>query len=111
MVKNPHASAGHATDAGSVLGLGRTLEVGNGSSLQYSWEISQFYNIGISEIHQTLAIVKDTLWINRHFTAKKKKFPNSTPSGQSRMSISQSSPLPPPSTQSVLDFPADMKKP
>ena len=36
MVKNPHASAGHATDAGSVLGLGRTPEVGNGSSLQYS---------------------------------------------------------------------------
>lgn len=74
-------------------------------------EMSQFYNIGISEIHQTLAIVKGTLWINRHFTAKKKKFPNSTPSGQSMMSIPQPSPLPPPSTQSVLDFPADMKKP
>lgn len=36
-------------------------------------EMRQFYNIGISEIHQTLAIVKDTLWINRHFIAKKKK--------------------------------------
>ena len=35
VAKNPHASAGHATDAGSTLGLGGS-PVGNGSSLQYS---------------------------------------------------------------------------
>ena len=36
MVKNPPASAGDARDSGSVLRLGRSPGVGNGSLLQYS---------------------------------------------------------------------------
>ena len=36
VVKNPHASAGHTKDAGSIPRLGRSPEVGNGSSFQYS---------------------------------------------------------------------------
>ena len=40
-VKNLPARARDARDAGSVLGLGRFPEVGNGNSLQYSYlEIS-----------------------------------------------------------------------
>ena len=35
-VKNPPANAGDATDAGSIPGLGRSPEVGNGTPLQYS---------------------------------------------------------------------------
>ena len=36
MVKNLPASAGDAGDTGSVLGSGRSPEVGNGNPLQYS---------------------------------------------------------------------------
>ena len=36
MVKNPPASAGDARDSGSVLRLGRSPGVGNGTLLQYS---------------------------------------------------------------------------
>ena len=40
MVKNPPANAGHAEDAGSVPGSGRSPGVGNGNPLQYAcWEI------------------------------------------------------------------------
>ena len=35
-VKNPPASAGDTGDSGSILGLGRSLEEGNGNRLQYS---------------------------------------------------------------------------
>ena len=36
VVKNPPASAGDARDSGSVLRLGRSPGVGNGTLLQYS---------------------------------------------------------------------------
>ena len=36
MVKNSPANAGDARDVGSIPGLGRSLEVGNGNPLQYS---------------------------------------------------------------------------
>ena len=36
VVKNPPANGGVAGDAGSVTGLGRPLEEGNGNPLQYS---------------------------------------------------------------------------
>ena len=36
MVKNLPASAGNATDAGLIPGLGRSPGVGNGNPLQYS---------------------------------------------------------------------------
>ena len=36
MVKNLSANAGDITDVGSILGLGKFPEVGNGSPLQYS---------------------------------------------------------------------------
>ena len=36
MVKNPPANAGDAGDVGSIPGLGRSLEEGNGNPLQYS---------------------------------------------------------------------------
>ena len=36
MVKNPPATAGGARDSGSIPGLRRSLEVGNGNLLQYS---------------------------------------------------------------------------
>ena len=36
VVKNPPANAGIAGDVGSVAGLGRSLEGGNGNPLQYS---------------------------------------------------------------------------
>ena len=36
MVKNPPAKAGNARDAGSILGLGKSLGGGNGNPLQYS---------------------------------------------------------------------------
>ena len=36
VVKNPPANAGSAGDVGSVAGLGRSLEGGNGNPLQYS---------------------------------------------------------------------------
>ena len=36
MVKNPPAKAGNAGDLGSVPGLGRSPEGGNGNPLQYS---------------------------------------------------------------------------
>ena len=36
VVKNPPANAGDARDVGSISGLGRSLGVGNGNSLQYS---------------------------------------------------------------------------
>ena len=36
MVKNLLASVGDARDTGSIPGSGRTPEVGNGNSLQYS---------------------------------------------------------------------------
>ena len=36
VVKNPHANAGDARDAGSIPGLGRFPGRGNGNSLQYS---------------------------------------------------------------------------
>ena len=35
VVKNPPANAGDARDVGSISGLGRSLGVGNGNSLQY----------------------------------------------------------------------------
>ena len=37
MVKNPLASAGGARDVGLIPGLGRSLGVGNGNLLQYSY--------------------------------------------------------------------------
>ena len=37
MVENPPATAGDARDVGSVPGLGRFSEVGNGSLLKYSF--------------------------------------------------------------------------
>ena len=36
MVKNPPASAGDVTDAGSIPGWGRSLGIGIGNPLQYS---------------------------------------------------------------------------
>ena len=36
VVKNPPASAEDAGDVGSISGLGRSPEVGNGNQLQYS---------------------------------------------------------------------------
>ena len=36
MVKNPPASAGETRDTGSIPGLGRSSEGGNGTPLQYS---------------------------------------------------------------------------
>ena len=36
MLKNPPADAGDTGDAGSIPGMGRSLGVGNGNSLQYS---------------------------------------------------------------------------
>ena len=36
VVKNPPANAGDSREAGSILGLGRSPEVGNGNPLQYS---------------------------------------------------------------------------
>ena len=36
MLKNPSANAGDTGDTGSILGLGRSLGVGNGNPLQYS---------------------------------------------------------------------------
>ena len=36
MVKNSPANAGDARDVGSIPGLGRSLEVGNGNPFQYS---------------------------------------------------------------------------
>ena len=36
VVKNPPASAGDARDAGCIPGSGKSLEVGNGNSLEYS---------------------------------------------------------------------------
>ena len=36
MVKNPVGNAGDLTDAGSILGLGRSPGVGNGNPPQYS---------------------------------------------------------------------------
>ena len=36
VVKNPPSSAGDVRDADSIPGLGRSPEVGNGNSLQYS---------------------------------------------------------------------------
>ena len=37
VVKNPPANAGDTRDVGSIPGLGRFPEVGNGNSLQYSY--------------------------------------------------------------------------
>ena len=37
MVKNPLVNAGVARDMGLIPGLGRSLEVGNGNPLQYSY--------------------------------------------------------------------------
>ena len=37
VAKNPPASAGHARDSGLTPGSGRSLGVGNGNPLQYSW--------------------------------------------------------------------------
>ena len=36
MIRNLPADAGDARDAGSILGLGKSLAVGNGNLLQYS---------------------------------------------------------------------------
>ena len=36
MLKTPSANAGDTGDTGSILGLGRSLGVGNGNPLQYS---------------------------------------------------------------------------
>ena len=36
MVKNPPANAGDLRDAGSISGLGRSPEEGNGNALEYS---------------------------------------------------------------------------
>jgi len=36
-VKNPPVNAGDIRDAGSILGLGRSLGEGNGNPLQYSY--------------------------------------------------------------------------
>ena len=36
MVKNPPGNAGDASDVGSIPGLGRSPEEGNGNPLQYS---------------------------------------------------------------------------
>ena len=36
VVKNPPANAGDARDMGSIPGLGKSLEEGNGNPLQYS---------------------------------------------------------------------------
>ena len=36
VVKNPPANVGDARDAGSIPGLGRSPEMGNGTPLQYS---------------------------------------------------------------------------
>ena len=36
LVKNPPSNAGDARDAGSIPGLGRSPEMGNGTPLQYS---------------------------------------------------------------------------
>ena len=37
VVKNPPANAGDARDMGSIPGLGKSLEEGNGNPLQYSY--------------------------------------------------------------------------
>ena len=37
MIKNPPAKAGDARDVGSIPGLGRSPEGGNGNLLQYSY--------------------------------------------------------------------------
>jgi len=37
MVKNPAANAGDSRDTGSIPGLGRSTEVGDGHLLQYSF--------------------------------------------------------------------------
>ena len=37
VVKNPSANAGDAGDSGSISGSGRSLGIGNGNPLQYSF--------------------------------------------------------------------------
>jgi len=41
VVKNPPANAGDSREAGSILGLGRSPEVGNGPSSILAWKIPQ----------------------------------------------------------------------
>ena len=61
--KNPPANAGHAEDAGSVPGSGRSPGVGNGNPLQYArWEIpwteepGGLQSIGSERVRHDLAI-------------------------------------------------------
>ena len=43
MVKNPPANAGDSRDAGSIPGLGRSTDIGDGNLLQYSFLKNSMY--------------------------------------------------------------------
>ena len=51
MVKNPPAKAGNARDAGSILGLGKSLGGGNDNPLQYSCLGNSIDRAGWAAVH------------------------------------------------------------